>query len=95
MQPVEKLQSDDPNHIYCIGDNINVLKFEIGYMNWFKTPVNNDKKTKDAFDGTLRYGSVCFVPPCPDAKILMTGGCYTTNGFPSSNVSEFNVKRIS
>lgn len=94
MQPIEKLQSDDPSHIYCIGDNYNILKFEIGYMNWFKIPVNNDKKTKDAFDGTLRYGSVCYIPPCPDGKIILTGGCFTTNGFPSSNVAEFNIKRI-
>jgi hypothetical protein len=45
MKAIELLQSDDPSHIYCIGDNYNILKFEIGYMNWFKIPVSNDKKT--------------------------------------------------
>ena len=94
MKAIELLQSDDPSHIYCIGDNYNILKFEIGYMNWFKIPVSNDKKTQETFDGTLRYGSVCYIPPCPDGKIILTGGCFTTNGFPSSNVVEFNVKRI-
>ena len=51
MQVLERLKSDDPTAIYCIGDNINMLKFEIGYMNWFKTPISNDKKTVEAFDG--------------------------------------------
>ena len=94
MRPIETLQSDDPSHIYCIGDNYNVLKFEIGYMNWFKIPVENDKRSKDAFDGNIRYGSICYVPPSPDAKIILTGGCYTTNGFPSANVAEFRVKSL-
>lgn len=93
MKKLEELRSDDPTHIYCIGDNKAVLKFEIGYMNWFRTPVSNDKKTVEGFDGSLRYSAAAFCP-CAEPKILYTGGCYVINGFPSSNVCEFSVKQI-
>jgi hypothetical protein len=59
-----------------------------------RVPIDSDKKSRDGFDGTLRYGSACFIPPCPDAKIIFTGGCYVTNGFPASKVSEFTMKRV-
>ena len=62
MNKIEFLKSDDPTHIYCIGDNKAILKFEIGFMNWFKTPVSNDKKTIEGFDGTLRYSAAAFCP---------------------------------
>ena len=38
--------------------------------------------------------SACFVPPTPDPKIIVTGGCCVINGFPSSIVAEFNMKHI-
>ena len=57
-------------------------------------PVDNDKKSREAMDGTLRYGSACFIPPCPDEKLIFTGGCYSINGFPSSNCTEFVIKNI-
>jgi hypothetical protein len=94
MKPIDKLKSNDPNIIYCIGDNTTVLKFEIGEMCWFRVPIDNDKRSKEAFDGTLRYSSSCFVPPMPDEKIIVTGGCFETNGFPSSNVTEFAIKNL-
>ena len=93
MKNLEQLKSDDPTAIYCIGDNINILKFEIGYMNWFKTPVSNDKKTVESFDGTLRYSSSAYCP-CADPKILTTGGCYVINGFPSNTVCQFSMKAL-
>jgi hypothetical protein len=37
----------------------------------------------------LRYTSCCYIPPFPKEKIILTGGSYTTNGFPSSSVTEF------
>lgn len=45
MQPLKDLQSDDPNRIYCVGDNACLLKFEIGHMNWMRLPVDNDEKS--------------------------------------------------
>ena len=63
-------------------------------MNWMRIPVDNDKRSREALDGTIRYGSSCYIPPCPDEKILYTGGCYSTNGFPSSHVCEFTIKTI-
>ena len=94
MPPIALLCSEDPSLIYCIGDNMSILKFEIGHMNWLKRPVSNDKKTSEAFDGTLRYSSACFIPPCPDEKIVVTGGCCSINGFPSSAVAEFTIKTL-
>ena len=46
------------------------------------------------FDGQLRYSSACYVPPIPDAKLIVTGGCFVPNGFPSSHVVEFCLKTI-
>lgn len=94
MAPLEDLQSEDPSKIYCIGDNKFILKFEIGHMNWMRISINNDDKTKTAFDGTLRYSACCFIPPLPDEKIVMTGGCFTINGFPSNHTAEFTIKTI-
>lgn len=94
MREIRLLKSSDPTEIFCFGDNKSMLKFEVGSMNWMKIPVDNDKITAEAFDGTLRYQSACFVPPTPDAKIIVTGGCQVINGFPSSIVAEFNMKSI-
>lgn len=94
MKNIEQLKSADPTAIFCIGDNINILKFEIGYMNWFKTPVSNDKKTVDAFDGMLRYSSSAYCPVGADHRIITTGGCYVINGFPSNTVCQFSIKSI-
>ena len=94
MRDIALLKTQDPTEIYCFGDNTAVLKFEIGSMNWMRIPVETDKITKDAFDGNLRYMSSCYVPPCPDAKILVTGGCQVVNGFPSSAVCEFNLNHL-
>ena len=30
MRPLEQLRSRDPTSIYCIGDNSNILKFDVG-----------------------------------------------------------------
>jgi hypothetical protein len=94
MKKLEELKSSDPNDIYCIGDNLCILKFEIGSMNWMRIPVDNEPKSQEAFDGTLRYSSCCYVPPCPDARIIVTGGCYSTNGFPSNTCTEFFIKDL-
>ena len=45
MRPVAELKSNDPNVVYCVGDNISILKFEIGNMSWLRIPVDNDKRT--------------------------------------------------
>ena len=45
MKPIQDLKSNDPSVIYCIGDNINLLKFEIGHMSWLKIPVDNDERS--------------------------------------------------
>lgn len=76
MKEIQFLKSDDPTDIYCIGDNINILKFTIGEMNWMKIPVDNDKQSVAAFEGMTRYSSVCYCPPQPDAKLILTGGCH-------------------
>ena len=34
------------------------------------------------------------MPPAPDQHVLVTGGCFVTNGFPSSNVALFTLKNI-
>ena len=94
MKAVAALASDDPTIVWCVGDNVSLLKFEVGPMNWLRIPVDNDKRSLDGFDGTLRYGSACFVPPCPDEKIIFSGGCFATNGFPASKVTEFTIKTI-
>ena len=94
MKPIVELQSDDPSNIYCIGDNRSILKLEVAHMNWMKLPVDNDEKSQDAFDATLRYSSSCFLPPCPKERIIMTGGCFLTNGFPSNHVCEFTISNI-
>ena len=52
--------------------------FDIGKMRW----TSNCFRDHSAYDGTLRYFSVCFVP---NRKVYMTGGCYTTNAQPSSS----------
>ena len=95
MKKVHELISDDCSNIFCIGDYNNILKFEIGNMQWMKIPIQNDKKSSEAFDGTLRYTSSCFIPPCPEEKIIVTGGCCSINGFPSSAVAEFSLKHMS
>jgi len=63
-------------------------------MAWTKVPVDTDKKSHDAFDGTVRYSACCYIPPTPEPKIIVTGGCYVINGFPSSYVAEFLIKNI-
>lgn len=63
-------------------------------MSWLRIPVENDEKSNEAFDGTLRYTSSCFIPPCPDERIIVTGGCFNTNSFPSNHVVEFSIKTI-
>ena len=55
MKEICLLKTTDPTEIYCFGDNFSLLKFEVGSMNWLKIPVDNDKLTAEAFDGTLRY----------------------------------------
>ena len=94
MRPLEQLVSTDPTKIFCFGDNVNLLKLEVGPMTWFKVPVDTDKVSQGAFDGTLRYASACFIPPMPDEKIVVTGGCFSTNGFPSNSVVEFTLKSL-
>ena len=94
MRPIKHLKSDDPAVIFCVGDNTSVMKFEIGFMNWMKIPVDNDKQSREAWDGTLRYGSVCYCPPCPEEKLIFTGGCFTINGFPASVCTEFKVAQL-
>lgn len=94
MKRTAELMSEDPTQIYCIGESTNILKFEIGNMEWLKIPMQNDKQSLEAFDGTLRYSSSCFVPPCPEEKIIVTGGCCSINGFPSSAVAEFRIKSL-
>ena len=51
MKPLIKLQSRDTTDVYCVGDNLNILKFEVGSMSWYKIPVENDKRSFEAFDG--------------------------------------------
>ena len=84
MDTMTKLKSDDSTEIYCIGDNINLLKFEVGPMNWSTIPVSTDKLSGEAFNGLLRYPSCVFIPPMPDERIIVSGGCSITNGFPTS-----------
>ena len=55
MKELRLLKSNDPTEIYCFGDNYSLLKFELGSLNWMKIPVENDKVTAEAFDGTFRY----------------------------------------
>ena len=94
MKSLKELQSTDPSVIYCIGDNRTVLKFEVGSMNWMRIPLETDSRSNEGFDGTLRYSSSCFIPPCPDERIIVTGGCYSTNNFPANHVTEFTIKTI-
>lgn len=94
MRDVKELRSEDPKRIYCIGDNQNILKFDVGFMGWVKIKIFNDPKSFEAFDGTLRYTSSCFIPACPDERIYLTGGCYSTNGYPSNKVAEFSLNSI-
>lgn len=94
MRTLDELRTRDPTSIYCIGDNTNILKFDVGPMCWSKIPYENDARSKEAFDGTLRYTSSCFVPPAPEALVLVTGGCQITNGFPTGNAALFPIKNI-
>ena len=75
MRKLSELKTVDPTEIYAIGDNLSILKFEVGPMTWLRYPVETDRRTSDIFNGSLRYASIVHIPPTPDAKIIMTGGC--------------------
>ena len=49
------------------------MKFNIGPMIWTQTKF--DEKGS-SYEGNLKYFSACFVP---ERKVMLTGGCYTTN----------------
>ncbi len=70
------------------------MKFAVGEMLWSAIPYENGPEEFPAFDGTIRYASCCFVPPAPDAHILVTGGCHVTNGYPTNNVALFTIDKI-
>jgi len=65
----------DHSQVFCFGDNLNYLKFDVGEMSWSKHLIQSGSD----FDGTLRYFSAVFVP---DRKIFITGGCSSINSLP-------------
>jgi len=78
-------ETHDPARIYCFGDSLNFLQFQVGPMKWHQSGFDD----KGIYDGTLRYSSSVFVP---DRKVFMTGGCFTTNLQPSSICLSIDLK---
>ena len=56
-------------------------------MQWSVVPFDNNS----AYDGSLKYMSSCYLP---DKKILLSGGCFTNNSYPSSSVFELQLRAI-
>ena len=94
IKELEYLKTKDPTEVYCFGDNTTILKFEVGPLNWMRIPVDNDRLTASIFDGQTRYMSSVYIPPTPEPRILLTGGCRVINGFPTNYVVEFPLKSM-
>ena len=56
-------------------------------MNWWVVNFDNNS----AYDGTLKYMASCATP---DRKIYLSGGCFTSNAYPSSMCFELSTKVI-
>mmetsp|Transcript_42495 Transcript_42495/g.40743 ORF Transcript_42495/g.40743 Transcript_42495/m.40743 type:complete len:662 (+) Transcript_42495:374-2359(+) len=76
----------DTNKIYCFGDNQLLLQFNVGAMQWWSMAFENNS----AYDGSLKYMSSCAV----DKKIFLTGGCFVSNGYPSSICFEMQTRSL-
>lgn len=56
-------------------------------MQWMAVPFDNNS----SYDGTLKYMAGCVTV---DRKIYLSGGCFTTNAYPSSLCFELTAKTI-
>ena len=56
-------------------------------MQWWVQQFDNNS----TYDGTLKYMGSCTTL---DKRIFLTGGCFTTNSFPSSMCFEISTKTI-
>jgi len=68
-------RTNDSSKVFCFGDSLSYLKFDVGEMVWSSHAIQQGGD----FDGTSRYYSACFVP---DRKIFLTGGCSSVNSLP-------------
>lgn len=51
-------QTNDLNKIYCFGDNLKFLIFNVGQMSW----TNQVFDATASYDGTLKYMAACATP---------------------------------
>ena len=76
---VEVEASQDIGKIFCFGDSLNYLKFDIATMKWTQAQFSD----QGTFEGNLRYFGASFVP---NRKIYLTGGCSVVTSVASSAV---------
>lgn len=87
-------QTSDLNKIYCFGDNMKFLTFNIGSMQW----ATNTFDPTAAYDGSLKYMACCATPfsdvQAYQRRIYLSGGCFNNNSHPSSMMFEISPKAL-
>lgn len=71
--------STDVGKIYCFGDSLNYLRYDIAPMRWTKASFN----PQGVYEGNLRYFGSCFVP---NRKVYLTGGSSSVSAIATNNV---------
>lgn len=87
-------QTSDLNKIYCFGDYMKFLVFNIGSMQWQTMSFDNQSQ----YDGSLKYMACCSTPfadtQAYQRKIYLSGGVFNNNNHPSSMFFEISPKAL-